>query len=93
MATNMDVVQAWLAGNAARSGNLRTDGGTLYSYWHQIGHTVDGRKIAVCCHYSMTTARHCSAARGQANAHVECTDHGKDHGKPRVPTVFAEAFA
>jgi len=43
---NSDVVEAWVAGEAAKGGNLRTDGVSLWSYCLQIGDTaLSGRKV------------------------------------------------
>ena len=34
---NLEVVKAWVRGQAAKSGNMATDGRTLYSYDLKIG--------------------------------------------------------
>ncbi len=42
MDTNTQVAQAWAKGKAARSGNMHTDGQTVWSYGsHVIGTTVE----------------------------------------------------
>ena len=44
--TNAKVINAWVNGQRAKGGNLRTDGINLFSYDLQIGDTmVSGRKV------------------------------------------------
>ena len=73
--TNVDVTSQWARGRRGTSGNMRTDGADLFSYWLKIGHTDErGRKVladfskAGGGFYSVTTSRHVSLARGAADA-------------------------
>ena len=73
--TNEQVINAWLKGNAAKAGNLSTDGRKLYSYQLCIGHVeaceLNGRPIRRVRDYtsgglgfiSQTTSRHVGLAK------------------------------
>jgi hypothetical protein len=76
--TNSAVAAAWREGYSANAAQLRTDGRNLWSYRHLIGKTEDGYKVAICCHYSQTTAHHCAAAKQQATAVTECAEHYRE---------------
>ncbi len=68
------VAQAWAAGHSASQGNVSTNGLDVYSYGHVVGHTSpQGKKVAYCCHYSVTTAKHCSAFKAVADRVQSCT--------------------
>jgi hypothetical protein len=70
------VADAWTRGVPATGSNVSTDGRIIRSYRHVVGETLpDGRKVAYCCHYSPTTAKHCSAIKGAADVVQECPDH------------------
>jgi hypothetical protein len=72
------VADAWARGVPATGSNVSTDGRIIRSYRHVVGETLpDGRKVAYCCHYSMTTAKHCSAVKGAADDVRECPEHGR----------------
>ena len=69
--TNEQVIEAWLNGNAAKAGNLSTDGTSLYSYAVEIGDTVPSGKKVVYDYtsggsygwVSQTTSRHVGLAK------------------------------
>ena len=73
---NAQVTEAWIKGQPAKSGNLRTDGQSLYSYELRIGHTEGGRKVATDYtrtggdFRSQTTSTHVGLAK-RAGATVE----------------------
>ncbi len=72
------VAQAWAAGRAWSQGNVSTNGQDVYSYNHVVGITLrTGEKIAFCCHYSVTTAKHCSAFKGVATIVQPCAPHSR----------------
>lgn len=79
MATNGEVARAWRRGEPAMSAHMHTDGRVAYSYGHRVGETGlptnPDVKIAYCCHYSMTTAHHCSEYKRVADIVDECMDH------------------
>ncbi len=65
--------------------HIWTDGKTVWSYHHVIGETNEtGAKVAVDCHFSPTTARHCNALKEVADLTIQCieclidSDHGKE---------------
>ncbi len=63
------VATAWARGESANGANVSTNGRKVYSYAHVVGITSeDGRKVAYDCHYSVTTAKHCSAFKGVADS-------------------------
>ena len=79
--TNVDVASQWARGRRGTSGNMRTDGADLFSYWLKIGHTDErGRKVladfskAGGRYYSATTSRHVSLARGAADAVISARE-------------------
>jgi hypothetical protein len=53
MATNREVIDAWLAGRPAKAASLSTDGTDLYSYSLRIG-THAGALGAVAFNYTAT---------------------------------------
>ncbi len=71
------VAEAWAAGRAYSQGNVSTNGHDLFSYGHEVGTTISGVKVARCCHYSVTTAKHCSAFKGAADVVWHCPDHSR----------------
>lgn len=72
------VAQAWKEGRAYSQGNVSTDGLDVYSYRHVVGHTSPlGKKVAYCCHYGMTTAKHCCVFKGVADRVQPCTWHAR----------------
>jgi hypothetical protein len=67
------VAQAWRAGHSASGANVFTDGSRVYSYGHRVGYTADdGTLVAYDCHYSQTTAKHCSAFKAVAGRVEPC---------------------
>ena len=61
-----EVVKCWSKGITARSGNLRSDGQSLFSYSKEIGKTIEGKKV-VCDYrahnwhnWTRTTSKHVS---------------------------------
>jgi hypothetical protein len=83
------VASAWRRGEWESSSNLSTDGETVHSYGHVIGITRTLSKIAYDCHYSRTTAGHCSALKKVAGRTLDgcpsCGDTGLLDGEP-APT-------
>jgi hypothetical protein len=68
--TNRDVARAWARGVAAKAGNLKTDGGNLWSYGLLIGTIENGRKIVpdytsggALGFISQTTSKHVGLAK------------------------------
>jgi len=59
---NVGVINAFMEGTAARSGNMHTDGDQLWSYSTVIGWTVGAVKRVTTVKYSMTTTRHTNMA-------------------------------
>lgn len=86
--TNQDVVRAWRRGYNGSSNNMMTDGDDLFSYAHKIGFTdpEDG-KVAICCHYSVTTAHHSTLAKREATTLTECPAHSRKECKVYRATV------
>ncbi len=72
------VADAWNCGERKIGANISTDGHDVLSYGHhRIGETApNGRKIAYDCHYSVTTAKHCSALKSVADAVIPCKSCG-----------------
>lgn len=77
--TNQRVADAWVSGIRATSGNLYTDGETIWSYGRHFPiakHLADGRVLYNITHYSNTTAKHqalvSSAMRGVGKTAIEC---------------------
>ncbi len=69
------VAEAWVAGRVYSQGNVSTNGLDVYSYDHVVGHTSGlGKKVAYCCHYSVTTAKHCSAFKAVADRVQPCAE-------------------
>lgn len=69
------VAQAWKDGKRATSGNMRTDGETVWSWRLAIGRTVKGRKVAIDYrgHVSGSTTRHCNVVMTVADETEEPT--------------------
>lgn len=73
---NLDVIKAWMRGLPARGGNLRTDGGNLYSYNLRIGYVVSpGYRVVIPYRagtqwgfVSQTTSKHVGLALRYADA-------------------------
>lgn len=68
MSSNLRVAKAWSEGKKLKSGSMKTDGISLYSYDLLIGVTENGKKIVF--NYSQsgvfksqTTSRHVSKAK------------------------------
>jgi hypothetical protein len=60
------VFGAWLRGEYAAVGNLRTDGQTIYSYAMPIGRKTSGKTLVVGGKGpSVTTSKHINYIRGQ----------------------------
>jgi hypothetical protein len=72
--TNAEVARAWAHDYSGNSGNMSTDGSSIYSYNHRIGYTYYGEKIAICCHYSATTAHHSNHVKHYATKVIECAE-------------------
>ncbi len=81
------VADSWRVGMKYRkpwTSNVWTDGKTVWSYYHVIGETNEaGAKVAVDCHFSPTTTRHCHALQAVADITITCIEclSGGDHGK------------
>jgi hypothetical protein len=62
--TNQQVVNSWLGGKPANSGNMHTNGKDLFSYALRIGKTRKGEKILLDYRgkVSVTTSCHCGLA-------------------------------
>lgn len=62
--TNQQVVDRWLEGKAASSGNMSTNGKDLFSYRLRIGRTRKGEKVLIDYRRRMstTTSQHCGLA-------------------------------
>ena len=72
---NEKVVESWLAGRPASSGNMRTDGTRLYSYNLMIGERSDEGNIvfdytASGIYYSQTTSCHVGLARSYSGTRL-----------------------
>ncbi len=61
------VARAWRHNYSETGANVSTNGRDVFSYAHVVGTTENGYKIAYDCHYSPTTAKHCSAFKAQAD--------------------------
>lgn len=76
--TTDQVAVHWRKGEAYSAPNsaVRTDGQSVYSYWHRIGETApSGKKVAYSCGYSRTTRRHCNAIARVADIVTPCEEH------------------
>lgn len=88
MSLQQQVADSWRCGKARRKGSghatMWTDGKTVWSYAHIIGQTVGEEKVAIDCHFSPTTTRHCNALKAVADRVTGCTackertNHGRD---------------
>lgn len=83
--TNQRVADAWVSGIRATSGNLYTDGETIWSYGRHFPiakHLADGRVLYNISHYSHTTDVHQSHVRGSIDWRglevIECRHIDKD---------------
>ena len=71
--TNLQVVRAWASGQAARAGNLSTDGSDLWSYGLKIGHNTGSSAVLADftagggAFHSQTTSCHVGLARRVAD--------------------------
>ena len=65
MKTNQEVADAWAMGYSAKSGNMFTDGETIYSYGYHfpIAKRVNGHVLFNRTYYSATTSKHQSHVR------------------------------
>lgn len=69
--TNKQVVKAWMRGEYAQSNNMRSVGGSLFSYEMKIGQTMsNGEKQVLNVQspyfYSQTTSQHVGLAKQYA---------------------------
>jgi hypothetical protein len=55
---NIDVAKAWSEGRKAESGNMSTDGISIWSYAMLIGEVVNGKRTVYRRSRSVTTSRH-----------------------------------
>ena len=74
--TNEQVVKAWIRGEYAQSNNMRSDGGSLFSYEMKIGQTMsNGEKQVLNVQspyfYSQTTSQHVGLAKQYADKVVK----------------------
>ena len=74
--TNKQVVKAWIRGEYAQSNNMRSLGGSLYSYEMKIGQTMsNGEKQVLNVQspyfYSQTTSQHVGLAKQYADKVVK----------------------
>ena len=74
--TNKQVVKAWIRGEYAQSNNMRSMGGSLYSYEMKIGQTMsNGEKQVLNVQspyfYSQTTSQHVGLAKQYADKVVK----------------------
>lgn len=75
MKTNQEVADAWAMGYSAKSGNMFTDGQTIYSYGYHfpIAKRVNGHVLYNRTHYSATTSKHqCHVRRAMSGRIVLC---------------------
>jgi hypothetical protein len=74
--TNEQVVRAWMCGESAEAGNLRTDGQSLWSYKLLIGETrAEGRTIRDYTSgglgfITFTTTKHVNLAKRMLKKHA-----------------------
>ena len=59
---NIDVAKAWSEGRKAESGNMSTDGISIWSYAMLIGEVVNGERTVYRRSRSVTTSRHINLA-------------------------------
>ena len=70
---NIDVVKAWVRGDYAKSGHMKTDSYNLWSYNLLIGTVKNGRRVVFDYtsrgghFYSVTTSKHVGLAARHAN--------------------------
>ena len=74
--TNKQVVEAWIRGEFAKSTNMESTGGELYSYQMKIGKTMsNGEKQVLNVQspyfYSQTTSKHVGIAKKYADKVVK----------------------
>lgn len=77
MKTNQEVADAWAMGYSAKSGNMFTDGQTIYSYGYHfpIAKRVNGHVLYNHTRYSATTSKHqCHVRRAMSGPVVLCRD-------------------
>ena len=89
-----EVVKCWVAGIAARSGNLSSDGKSIFSYSKEIGKTIEGKKV-ICDYrahnwdgWTRTTSKHVSL--GMRYAAFKTEDIIGFEYMPK--TIFAPSF-
>jgi hypothetical protein len=75
MKRNDEVIESWLAGRAASSGRMRTDGTRLYSYNLMIGERTDEGNVvfdytASGIYYSQTTSCHVGLAQSYSGTRL-----------------------
>ena len=78
------VASAWHSGMARQGANVFTDGADVFSYRHKVGETdpETQKKTAYDCHYSVTTAKHCSAFKTVADRVVPCPSCASGNNAP-----------
>lgn len=64
---NANVAQFWSEGRAAASGNMSTDGVSIWSYAMLIGEVVNGERVVYRRSRSVTTTKHISLAARYAD--------------------------
>jgi hypothetical protein len=67
---NADVIRAWAEGREGRVKNLRSEGGSLFSFNQEIGRTVEGKRYLLKTEISITTKRHTNMAKRYADGEV-----------------------
>lgn len=65
-------IEAFLGGEACKSGNLRTDGKTLWSYQQPIARWRGEMVEVECRKFSVTTSRHINAVKRAAPGNWVC---------------------
>ncbi len=59
---NAQVAQYWSQGRAAASGNMSTDGISIWSYAMLIGEVINGERVVYRRSRSVTTSKHINLA-------------------------------
>lgn len=65
--TNIQVAKFWSEGRAAASGNMSTDGRSIWSYAMLIGEVVNGERVIYRRRRSVTTTKHINLAARYAD--------------------------
>jgi hypothetical protein len=64
---NIEVAKFWSKGHAAASGNMSTDGVSIWSYAMLIGEVVNGERVVYRRSRSVTTTKHINLAARYAD--------------------------